>query len=78
MFDNEQCCATLHRQNSLQRAKAFNLDNRTNQGTNPYYTNSLDDLKQSLKLDPKYIKALMIGCAWQESFFDLLMSIAAY
>lgn len=25
--------------------------------TNPYYTNSLDDLKQSLKLDPKYIKA---------------------
>eukprot|EP00434_Breviolum_minutum_P006198 symbB.v1.2.005465.t1/scaffold260.1/size426026/16 len=25
--------------------------------TNPYYNNSLDDLKQSLKLDEKYIKA---------------------
>lgn len=25
-------------------------------GTNPYYNNSLDDLKQSLKLDEKYIK----------------------
>ena len=55
-----QYSSTPHWQNSL-----------WNPGTNPYYTNSLDDLKQSLKLDPKYIKACMIGCAWQERFLRM-------
>lgn len=47
-----------------------------NRGTNPYYTNSLDDLKQSLKLDPKYIKACMIGCAWRERFLACITKLS--